>query len=116
MGSQTQSLTLSNVFISGVSFRYRLLSQSYESDVLSYVECKMAKFFLEFVPESPAPPFSNKLLDMALQVVVTLLERSIDNAVIKQNLWQLEKRSFFQSRLIAKFYYDITQNELNQIF
>ena len=53
---------------------------------------------------------------MALQVVVTLLERSIDNAVIKQNLWQLEKRSFFQSGLIAKFYYDITQNELNQIF
>ena len=57
---------------------------SYESDVLSYVECKMAKFFWGFVPEPPPPP-PNKLLDMALQVVVTFLERSIDNVLLKMS-------------------------------
>ena len=38
------------MLISGVSFRQRSLSQSQESDVLSYSECKTAKNFQGFAP------------------------------------------------------------------
>ena len=38
------------MLISGVSFRDRSLSQSHESDIFSYFECKVAKFFRSFVP------------------------------------------------------------------
>ena len=43
--SQTQTPKFSKVLISGVSFRHRLLSQFYESHVLSYSEYKIAKIF-----------------------------------------------------------------------
>ena len=39
-----------NVLISGVSFRHCSLSQSCESNVLNYSECKIAKIFQGFVP------------------------------------------------------------------
>ena len=38
------------VLISGVSFRHCSLSQSHESEVLSYSECKIAKIFQDFAP------------------------------------------------------------------
>ena len=40
------------MLISGVRFRDRSLSQSHESDIFSYFECKIAKFFRGFVPGS----------------------------------------------------------------
>ena len=46
--SQTQTPKLSKVLIPGVSFRHHWLSQSQESDILSYSECKKAKLFLGF--------------------------------------------------------------------
>ena len=50
MGSQTQTPKRSKVLISGVSFRQRSLSQSQESDVLSYSERKITKNFQGFAP------------------------------------------------------------------
>ena len=78
--SQTQTPKFSKVLISGVSFRHRLLSQFYESHVLSYSEYKIAKIFRGFAPRphwgglSAIPPprlpscadFPQKLLDTAL--------------------------------------------------
>ena len=49
-GSQTQTPKCSKVLIPGVSFCQRSLSQSQESDVLSYLECKIAKNFQGFTP------------------------------------------------------------------
>ena len=48
LGSQTQTPKRSKVLISGVSFRQHFLSQSQESDALSYSECKIAKNFQGF--------------------------------------------------------------------
>ena len=50
LGSQTQTHKLSKVLISGVSFRHRSFSQSHESNVLSYSECKIAEIFQGFAP------------------------------------------------------------------
>ena len=50
LGSQTQTPKHSKVSISGVSFCQRSLSQSQESDVLSYSECKIAKNFQGITP------------------------------------------------------------------
>ena len=50
LGSQTQTPKCSKVLISGVSFHQRSLSQSQESDVLSYSERKIAKNFQGFAP------------------------------------------------------------------
>ena len=96
LGSQIQSPKRSKVLISGISFRQRSLSQSQESDVLSYSERKIAKTFQGFVPgsywggfaEPPQTPrlhnsFSphyarrktgtpKKLLDMALYAIINL--------------------------------------------
>ena len=87
LGSQTQTPKCSKVLISGVSFHQRFLSQSQESDVLSYSERKIAKNFQGFAPVPPQTPqlhngFSphyirwktgipKKLLDTALQSLVT---------------------------------------------
>ena len=49
LGSQTQTPKRLKVLISGVSFCQHSLSQSQESDVLSYSECKIAKNFQGFV-------------------------------------------------------------------
>ena len=49
LGSQIQTPKRSKVLISGVSFRQRSLSQSQESNVFSYSECKIAKNFQDFV-------------------------------------------------------------------
>ena len=54
------------MLISGVSFRQRSLSQSQESDVLSYSERKIAKNFQGFAPEPhwgglTAPPQTPRL-------------------------------------------------------
>ena len=48
--SQTQTPKCSKVLISGVSFRQHSLSQSQESNVLSYSERKIAKNFMGFAP------------------------------------------------------------------
>ena len=48
LGSQIQTPKFSKVLISGVSFRHHWLSQSYESDVLSYSECRKTKLFRGF--------------------------------------------------------------------
>ena len=53
LGSQTQSPKLSNVLLSGASFRHRSLSQSHESDVFSNSECKIAKNFRAFAAGPP---------------------------------------------------------------
>ena len=50
LGSQTQTPKRSKVLISGVSFGQHSLSQSQESNVLSYSECKIAKNFQGFTP------------------------------------------------------------------
>ena len=50
LGAQTHTPKRSKVLISGVSFRQRSLSQSQESDVLSYSERKIAKNFQGFAP------------------------------------------------------------------
>ena len=50
LGSQTQTSKRSKVLISGVSLHQCSLSQSQESDVLSYSECKVAKNFQGFTP------------------------------------------------------------------
>ena len=50
LGSQTQTPKHSKVLISGVSFCQCSLLQSQESNVLSYVECKIAKNFQGFTP------------------------------------------------------------------
>ena len=44
---------VSKVLISGVSVSHRSLSQSHESDVLSYSECKIAKNFPGLRPWTP---------------------------------------------------------------
>ena len=53
LGSQTQTSKLSKVLISGVSFCNCSLSQSHESNVLSYPECKIAENFSGFCPLTP---------------------------------------------------------------
>ena len=50
LGSQSQTPKCSKVLISGVSFRQHSLSQSQESGVLCYSECKIAKNFQGFAP------------------------------------------------------------------
>ena len=50
LGSQTQTPKHSKVLISDVSFCQRSLSQSQESDVLSYSECEIAKNFQGITP------------------------------------------------------------------
>ena len=50
LGSQTQTLKHSKVLISAVSFPQHSLSQSQESNVLSYSEYKIAKNFQGFAP------------------------------------------------------------------
>ena len=49
-GSQAQTPKLWKVLISGVSFRHHSLSQSHESEVLSYSGFKIAKIFQGFAP------------------------------------------------------------------
>ena len=61
LGSQIQSPKCSKVLISGVSFCQRSLSQSQESNVLNYSECKIDKNFQGFAPGPywgglPVPP------------------------------------------------------------
>ena len=92
LGSQPQTPKCSKVLISGATFHQRSLSQSPESDVLSYSECKIAKNFQCFAPglhwerltaqpqtpwlhNSFSPSYTRqktdtpqKLLDMALKV------------------------------------------------
>ena len=53
LGSQTQTSKRSKVLISGVSLHQCSLSQSQESDVLSYSERKIAKKFPGFHPWTP---------------------------------------------------------------
>ena len=53
LGSQTQTSKRSKVLISGVNFRQRSLSQSQESNVLRYLERKIAKKFPGFCPWTP---------------------------------------------------------------
>ena len=50
LGSQIQTPKRSKVLISGVSFPQRFLSQSQESNVLSYSERKLTKNFQGFAP------------------------------------------------------------------
>ena len=50
LGSQTQTPKHSKVLISGVNFCQCSLSQSQESNVLSYSECKITKNFHGFTP------------------------------------------------------------------
>ena len=53
LGSQIQPPKCSKVLISGVNFCQRSLSQSQESNVLSYSERKIAKKFPGFRPRTP---------------------------------------------------------------
>ena len=50
LGSQTQTPKCWKVLNSSVSFHQHSLSQSQESDILSYSECKIAKNFQGFTP------------------------------------------------------------------
>ena len=64
LGSQTQSPKLSNVLMSGASFRHRSLSQSHENDVLSNSECKIAKNFRAVAPGPPVSPDAQRFFSL----------------------------------------------------
>ena len=70
-----------NVLVSGTSFHHCSLSQSYESDVLSYSECEIAKIFQGFAPGphwggiTPPPPPPPPPLDLPSCATVFLLAK-----------------------------------------